>query len=306
MNHFLKLLVPLIFSTSAIAGSYHAYLTKLLNKKEAQIDIAEIALDMAQEVTPKMDRKAYEKKLDDMALKIFALSSQLEPSPMNRVRGINTYLLKIAGIEFDNKEDSLEVNEYHLLPRILDTKKGSIVTMSLLYIILGQKLNYPIYYVRVPGHAFLKYHAPPLKDFNIETTAPKSPKDEDYIRLFSIPKKAIAEGIYLSPVSRKEYVADLLSINAAIWFSRGEVKRGVDYIEAAAKLAASSPSILATAGDLLDLYAKLHRDGGNPRALRHIPKLEKRGKYFHELSEKLQAGEVPPELKKTSDIASIM
>ena len=73
--------------------------------------------------------------------------------------------------------------------------------MPALYLCLAQKLNYPIYFAKIPGHVILKYHAPPYRDVNIELTAPVSYSDQKYIDEYNIQQKAIEVGVL--PVSHR-------------------------------------------------------------------------------------------------------
>lgn len=95
--------------------------------------------------------------------------------PMKIIKIISDYLF----IDYQIQPDSSLTIE-HLLPyKVLETRKGHCVGLSLLYLAIGERLNLPIYAKKVPSHMYVCYDDGFTK-FNIETTLKGFPCDDDY------------------------------------------------------------------------------------------------------------------------------
>jgi len=107
----------------------------------------------------------------------------------------------------------------------------------MLYIVLAQRLGWPVYAVSAPKHFFCRYVAEDFKENNIETTSGGGfIYDLDYAMDTGIPKKAIDNGVYLRTLSNKEYIGRLLTINAFFHYEDGEIEKAISYLGAATKL----------------------------------------------------------------------
>ena len=70
---------------------------------------------------------------------------------------------------FEANRINLHIPENYYLNTLLDTKKGSPLTLGMLYIIIAQKLNIPVFGVDLPQHFILAYTTAmvrPLPDVN--------------------------------------------------------------------------------------------------------------------------------------------
>jgi len=293
----LVLTVPLsIFAEE----KYETFLREILNLREDKIDICELSFDLAKDANPDLKKEKYLARLDDMAEKIKFISMN-STVPHQRINALVSYIHEVSETEFDKEDPSGKVSRTHYLYQTLDSKKGNFKTMPALYLCLAQKLNYPIYYTKLPGHVILKYHAPPSRDINIELTAPVSYSDQKYIEEFNIPHKAIEVGVFMRPLSHREYLGELLANVAAYWFSKGELMRGMRYMETASKLSPSSVAIINSLADMYKRYDAISQETQQPSKYQKEvvgPEYLKRSKYYHGVGEKLQKGIVPKELHK--------
>ena len=236
---------------------------------EDKVNMADIALDLAQEIFPSLDKERYHSTLDTMAKEVKKLIGN-QTDPEYRIRALNTYLFKIKGYRYDYSDPIGENLENRYLVGILEKGKGGCVSLPLIYVILAQKLGFPIYAVSAPDHFFVRYVDRKLKRQNIEATnaGAFSPKSR-YIQDFKIPKIALENGSYLKSMSYREYTGSLIAQNAVVWGRKGITVRARLYAETAKKLNPFSPEIdalLATVyfhllqKERADLYqlSKLH------------------------------------------------
>ena len=209
----MRKLIPIIaFFLSSAVLNYQAEASevdKLLEMSEKKIDIGIVALTLAKEVYPDLDVKAYSAKIDKLVKKIKDFTEG-KTDPTYRIGALNTYLYKYEKFRYDFSEIDNSKLENRYLNGILDTKRGTCVTMPLLYLAVAQRLGYPVYPVAAPDHLFLRYVDPKLKKQNIEATGGGgySP-DEIYKKDLGITEKGIKSGSYLRTLTYRELFSRL-------------------------------------------------------------------------------------------------
>ena len=163
--------------------------------------------------------------------------------PEARIGAINTYLYKngrwndFQKFEYDLSDLPAVETKNNFLSGYLDSKTGSCITMPMLYAILGQRLNYPIYIVDSPKHFFCRYVSENFAENNIEPTLIGGfTSDEKYIKNAGISKKSIENGVYMRTLTNKEFLSRLICINARYYFEYGELDKAIEYLELALKI----------------------------------------------------------------------
>ena len=76
--------------------------------------------------------------------------------PRNKVKTLNRYMFKKARIRTRNQRSAVDAAPF-LLGEIVKTKHGHCLGLTMLYVILGEKADVPLYGVVVPGHIFVRY-----------------------------------------------------------------------------------------------------------------------------------------------------
>jgi regulator of sirC expression with transglutaminase-like and TPR domain len=210
--------------------------------------VGRAALIIAKDVYPDLDIRAYSSKIDDLVMRI-QLLVRGSTDPDYRVRALNTLLFSREGFKYDYSDPFAKKLNNCYLNGILDTKRGSCVTMPVLYLSVAQRLGYPVYMATAPDHYFLRYVDPRLKEQNIEATGGGGySSDSQYIKDFQIPEKAIKNGEYLRTLTHRELLADLISQNAIFWAKKGDIQRAIRYLEHCVKVFPTSGGINETLG----------------------------------------------------------
>lgn len=184
----------------------------LLLTAEADIDLAKAKLTIDRMIDPSIDVAGTLAQLDAMAKGIRSMlpasaSNRLtldalrfhmyQSSPWNGNRPFRYDLDDPFGANVRNK----------LLPIYMTTRKGNCVSMPLLFIILGQKLGIDVTASRAPNHLFVKYRGDDGTYFNLEATSGAGFTRDVWMRQeFPMTDEALASGIYMRPLSRKETV----------------------------------------------------------------------------------------------------
>ncbi len=213
-----------------------AELTRLSQLSEDEIDLGEVALLLATEAFPGLDVKHYRAQLDQLAGEIRRFTETMRSrtadatKPDYPIRAMNTFLYKRLGFHYDRDDMYAQQLKNRYLNGVLDTKAGSCTTLPLLYLVLAQRLRYPVYPVAAPQHLFCRYRLPDRTYQNIEATAGGWSPDEDYIRDMEIPAQGLKSGAYLENMTYRQLLGDLIIENGSLWARQGDFVRAVRYL----------------------------------------------------------------------------
>ncbi len=95
-----------------------------------------------------------------------------------------------------------------LIANYLERRLGNCVSMPVLFLILAEKLGVALRLASAPHHMFLRYLAPDGTVINIEATSGGHPaRDIWYRRNFPMSDRALASGLYMRTLSRREGLA---------------------------------------------------------------------------------------------------
>ena len=204
---------------------------------EEKIDIGKMSLELAREIFPLLNIKGYLKKVDKMADEVRALvGGKIDPD--YRIRALNTYFYQKRNFQYDRSDPFTEKSENRYIIAPIDKGVGNCISLAILYLVVAQKLGYPIYGVAAPSHFFLRYVDPSLKKRNIEPTSRgRYFSDLSYAQDFNISKASIERGVYLKTLSNRELLGKLIRENAVAWTDKKNLERAYQYFKAALNLA---------------------------------------------------------------------
>ena len=120
---------------------------------EAQ-DLFEATLIIAHFYYPTLERKNVEKKLNAIIHDVW-LEINDELTPLEKVKVLNHVIFDIHNFE-GNMEDFHSVQN-SMINHVLDSKKGSPLTLAIIYSLVAQGVNLPIYGINLPEHFVLGY-----------------------------------------------------------------------------------------------------------------------------------------------------
>ncbi len=99
-----------------------------------------------------------------------------EANPEYIINKFNDYFFNIENFSYDenfNNTQKLTYSQlitYNSIQNALKNKKSICMTISLIYLMLGDILNLPLYGVLIPGHIYVRYREEGKSGINIETT----------------------------------------------------------------------------------------------------------------------------------------
>jgi regulator of sirC expression with transglutaminase-like and TPR domain len=134
-------------------GLYARSIEQVLRLDNKEVDLATAVLIVSEQWSNIVEGRRYLSALDDMALEI---RSRLEEKGLQAnykaVAVINEYLFDELG--FTSVSEASDPNDL-FLHSVMDRKRGYCLSLSILYLSIGERLGLPLYGVVVPGHFFI-------------------------------------------------------------------------------------------------------------------------------------------------------
>ncbi|MCB0507292.1 MAG: transglutaminase-like domain-containing protein [Chitinophagales bacterium] len=117
-------------------------------------DLLEGALIVARFQYPELDELKITQKIQAISKNIWI---ELNPalSPLEEAHVINHVFFQLHG--FFGKQSQQIETEISYINKLLETKRGNSISLSILYLILAQKNDLPIYGVNLPCHFIMAY-----------------------------------------------------------------------------------------------------------------------------------------------------
>ncbi|MES1260257.1 MAG: transglutaminase-like domain-containing protein [Acidobacteriota bacterium] len=129
-------------------------LLDLLARRSSDIELDQAALEVARIEYPDLDADYYIRELDRHALAIADRARDLSDGE-HFVEAANQYLFGELSLR-GNSEDYYNADN-SLLNRVLDTRLGLPITLSLIYIEIARRLAKPVVGIGLPGHFVIYY-----------------------------------------------------------------------------------------------------------------------------------------------------
>lgn len=168
------------------SGLYARSIEQVLRLREDEVDLATAALIVSENWSDMVNGRRYLAQLDDMAREIRDRLARRKLGVDSRaVPVINEYLFSELG--YKSIAEATDPGSL-FLHTVMDKKRGYCLSLSILYLAIGERLGLPLYGVVVPGHFFVRYDDGRTR-FNIETTSKgETASDEHYIAKFKVPE----------------------------------------------------------------------------------------------------------------------
>jgi len=119
-------------------------------------DLLEGALIINQIEYPDIDESAIQQKINSIAKAVWIeLNAAL--SPLEELQVINQVFYQLHGFFSNADISSDKVADLGYINKVLETKKGNSLSLGILFLIIAQKNDLPIYGVNLPFHFILAY-----------------------------------------------------------------------------------------------------------------------------------------------------
>lgn len=201
-----------------------------VRQPEACINLAKAALHIAQEADPALDVEAYLNALDEMAAAV-AERLPAERYPLRIIRTINQYLFEDLGYR-GNETDYYDPRN-SFLHQVIERRTGIPITLSLVYLEIARRLDFPMMGVGMPGHFLIR---PTLDEMEVfvdpfhqgEVLFPEDCQ-ERLQQIYGSPVAMRPE--FLATVSAHQFLARMLTNLKMIYLNRGDLEQTLAAIE---------------------------------------------------------------------------
>ena len=129
------------------------YFYQEISQPDEQINLANAALYIAQEEYPDLDPAKYLNALDTMAAEV---QDQLpaQKYPLRIIQSINQYLYDDLG--FTGNTDDYYDPRNSFLNEVISRRTGIPITLSLIYMEVARRIDFPMSGVGMPGHFLIR------------------------------------------------------------------------------------------------------------------------------------------------------
>ncbi|MHC4623055.1 MAG: tetratricopeptide repeat protein [Planctomycetota bacterium] len=234
-------------------GLYARSVEQVLRLDEDEVDLATAALIISEYWSDFVHGRKYLSRLDDMA---FEIRGRLEAGRLEAdfraLPVINEYLFD--ELDFESLTEVRDPEDL-FLHTVLDKKRGYCLSLSVLYLSLGERLGLPLYGVVVPGHFFVRYDDGRTV-FNIETTSDGgTAPDEHYKKKFNVPQRR-RDGIYLKNLDKIQTLGCFFNNLGNAYSEVGKIDSALKALEIAVDI---NPSLAESHMNLGNMYLKKGR-----------------------------------------------
>ncbi|MBN1392152.1 MAG: tetratricopeptide repeat protein [Sedimentisphaerales bacterium] len=228
-------------------GLYVRSLEQVLRLDANEVDLATAVLIGSEQWSETAEGRRYLWELYDMANEIRGrLEDEELPANHKAIEVINKYLFEELG--FSAISDAKDPNDL-FLHTVMDGKRGYCLSLSVLYLSIGERLGLPLYGVVVPGHFFVRYDDGRVR-FNIETTSKGGyANDEHYIKEFKVPKAG--NTIYMTNLNKIQTLGCFFNNLGNVYNDVGDKGQAMLFLERAVEI---NPSLAESRLNLGNIY----------------------------------------------------
>ena len=143
-------------------GRMEDELIQLAAMPDDQLSLEQGAFLIARYAYPSLDVAIYTRQLDEMAQEV---RDRIGPraSGEETVKTLNRYLFTEQAFKGNTKNYYELENSY--LNRVIDRRTGIPISLSVVYLLIGNRLRLPVHGIGMPGHFLVKYESDRYKIF---------------------------------------------------------------------------------------------------------------------------------------------
>ncbi|MDF5716519.1 MAG: SirB1 family protein [Rhizonema sp. NSF051] len=194
------------------------------------IDLAKAALYIAQEEYPDLDPDEYLNALETMAVE----AEERLPShryPLRVIQTLNRYLFDDLGFAGNQKGYDDPRNSF--LNEVIDRRLGIPITLSLIYLEIARRINFPMVGVGMPGHFLIR---PDIEEMDIFVDAFNGGEilfaqdcQEKLNQIYQQPVTLQPE--FLATVTHRQFLARMLTNLKSKYLQRQKLEKTLAAIE---------------------------------------------------------------------------
>lgn len=200
-------------------------LVDLLARRPSRIELDRAALEIARIEYPELDAGVWIEQLDHHALAIAERARDLSDGK-SFVQTANEYLFVEAG--FRGNDDDYYNPDNSCLNRVLETKRGIPITLSVIYIEIARRLSKPASGVGLPGHFIVRYDD---ADYSALIDPYHGGAILDTARCCQLAQVDTLDNGMLDPVDRRHIAMRMINNLRGIYFARREPEKALQVLD---------------------------------------------------------------------------
>jgi regulator of sirC expression with transglutaminase-like and TPR domain len=197
--------------------------------RESEIDLAEAALRLAPEGLSRSQRHDVISEIDDLSARLRD-RVRAGDDPRSRVALLNEMLfveLGFLGVVSASAPEELS------LASLMERRKGTCVSLVILYLALAERVGLEVSAAATPTHVYVRVVLP-SGIINIETLeGGRAVQDSVYRSRMPMAEEGIASGAFLSPLSKLELLGHLVNNRGVVAASLGNPRAALSEYDAA-------------------------------------------------------------------------
>jgi regulator of sirC expression with transglutaminase-like and TPR domain len=142
---------------ATVAAQFREQLRSFMSKQPTIDDLEEAIILLARQRYPFLDAKPIQERIALMSSTL-CLRIDTQASPVECVQTVSKYFGEELG--FTGNLTNYYDEQNHYINRVIDTKTGSPILLSILYMIVGRKINLPIEGMGLPGRFIVRFNYP--------------------------------------------------------------------------------------------------------------------------------------------------
>ena len=200
-------------------------LLDLLGRRPSTIELDQAALELARIEYPDLNTDAWIHELDHHAFTIADRAHDLSDG-QNFIETANDYLFGVLGLR-GNEEDYYNPDN-SCINRVLETRRGIPITLSVIYIEIARRLSKPVSGVGLPGHFLIRYddegYSALIDPFHNGALV-------DIAQCCKLAQVDTLDERMLEPVDRRHVVLRMINNLRGIYFARHDTSRALQILD---------------------------------------------------------------------------
>jgi len=201
-----------------------------VQQPDDRIDLARAALYLAGEEYPDLDPEEYLKALETMALEV---GDRLPAAryPLKVIQTINAYLYDDLG--FRGNTDNYYDPRNSFLNEVIDRRTGIPILLSLVYLELARRLDFPMIGIGMPGHFLIRPDFPEVGIYVDAFHQGNVLFAEDCADLLAqiYQQPVTLQPEFFTPVTRRQFLLRMLMNLKLIYINSNDLERALAAVE---------------------------------------------------------------------------
>jgi len=218
------------------------------SREDASIDLAAAALAIAQTEYPQLDAAYYLGRLEALAQRV-RNRMRSNPTAREAIALLNRVLFDEEGLR-GNRDDYYDPRN-SFLNDVLDRKLGIPITLSVIYMEVARRVDFPVAGTGMPGHFLLKHYDAMSGEIVIDAfhrgrIVGRSECQQQLDEIYSGQVELQPE--FLQAVSHREIVIRMLNNLRQIYFTQRNLSKGLVILDLLLAVPPQCPDLLRERG----------------------------------------------------------